>query len=604
MRHVSGTSVLILLVVAMATSPLSFAQMDLAGEWGSTFHEDLPHRGGMRLGDYTGLPLNEAGFRKAASWDETARSTRERQCIPHVATYAMRGPATIRFSKVVDPDSGDLIAYSLVGSYGRPRMIWMDGRPHPSDLAPHTWAGFSTGRWERNTLVAQTTHIKTGWLQRNGAPTSDLATMTEHFIRHGDHLMLMSFVKDPVFLDEPMVRTTNYVASPTSNANAWGPCGPAQIIDELPGVPKSYVAHYLPDHTAHIDDFVATTGVPAEGARGGGATLYPEFAETLRRMSDEDTLAPAHRPLPDTARVERIAEAVPAMDDVRVVPVQGNVFMLAGAGGNMAVQVGDDGVLVVDSGDGSRTDSVLAAIRELSDRPIRFLINTHAHPDHIGGNDVIARAGRPLGGGRVVSGPSSTGAAIVAHETVLMTLSAPFGEPSLVPVAAWPTVTYPDETKEVFTNGEAIQLLHQPAAHTDGDSLVFFRRSDVLVTGDIVDLTAYPMIDVENGGSLTGLIDALNRIIEVAIPKAWEEGGTMIIPGSGRVADEADVAEYRDTITIVRDRIEEMVSRGMTLEEVQAARPTFEYDARYGTNTGPWTTEMFVEVAYGELSRQ
>ena len=133
-----------------------------------------PHRGGMRLGDYTGLPLNEAGIRKGQAWDEDARSMRERQCVPHVVTYAMRGPANIRLSKVVDPDSGRLIAYSLQGTYGRPRTIWMDGRPHPSDLAPHTWVGFSTGKWERNTLVVTTTHVKTGWLQRNGSPTSDL----------------------------------------------------------------------------------------------------------------------------------------------------------------------------------------------------------------------------------------------------------------------------------------------------------------------------------------------------------------------------------------------------------------------------------------------
>ncbi len=211
------------------------AQVDVSGEWGSIFHEDLPHRGAMRLADFSGLPLNEAGQRKAASWDETMRSIPEWQCIPHVVTYAMRGPATIRFSKVTDVETGRLIAYSLVGSYGRPRTIWMDGRAQPSDLAPHTWAGFSTGRWERNTLVVTTTHIKPGWLQRNGAPTSDLATMTEFFTRYGDHLQLVSFVNDPVFLAEPFIRTTNYESAPTANANAWGVCGPAQIVDQIPG---------------------------------------------------------------------------------------------------------------------------------------------------------------------------------------------------------------------------------------------------------------------------------------------------------------------------------------------------------------------------------
>jgi hypothetical protein len=175
-------------LVLLLTACSAFAQIDLGGEWAATFHEDLPHRGGVQLGDYTGLPLNESGWRKAQSWDESARSTFERQCIPHVVTYAMRGPANIRFSKIVDPVSGELQAYSLLGSYGRPRTIWMDGREHPSDLAPHTWAGFSTGHWERNMLVVETSHIKTGWLLRNGAPTSDLATMTEYFTRYGNYL--------------------------------------------------------------------------------------------------------------------------------------------------------------------------------------------------------------------------------------------------------------------------------------------------------------------------------------------------------------------------------------------------------------------------------
>ncbi len=243
--------VLVTFVVLVVSATPATAQIDLSGEWGATFHEDLPHRGGMRLGDYTGLPLNEAGWRKAHSWDEAARSTPERQCIPHVVTYALRGPATIRFLKVVDPVSGQLIAYNLHGSYGRPRTIWMDGRPHPSALAPHTWAGFSTGKWDRNTLVVTTTHIKVGWLQRNGAPTSDQTTMAEYFTRYGDYLMAVTFVNDPVYLDEPFIRTSNFVLSLPSNANAWGNCGPAQIIDELGGKPKGYVPHYLPGQMTH-----------------------------------------------------------------------------------------------------------------------------------------------------------------------------------------------------------------------------------------------------------------------------------------------------------------------------------------------------------------
>jgi glyoxylase-like metal-dependent hydrolase (beta-lactamase superfamily II) len=590
---------LVVIMTSASTRP-AFAQIDLSGEWAGTFYEDLAHRGAMRLADYTGLPLNEAGWRKGHSWDEAARSTHERQCIPHVATYALRGPATIRFTKIADPDSGRLIGYSLVGSYGRPRTIWMDGRPHPSEFAPHTWAGFSTGTWDRNTLVVFTTHIKTGWLQRNGAPTSDLATMTEHFIRHGDYLMVVTIVNDPVFLSEPFIRTTNFVLSLTANANAWGPCGPAQIVDELPGRSKGSVPHYLPDQRDHIKEFVASTGVPEEAAHGGAETTYPEYASKLPQLRAVESLTPQG---PTVGRDKSAVPTVPS-GEVRVFPVQGNVYMLVGAGGNMAVQVGDDGVLLVDAGTGNLTDKVIAAVRQLSDKPIRIIINTHAHPDHVGGNESLAKSGGRIGGGLVVGGGSSgTGASIIAHEAVLRSMTAPAGRPGAMPAGAWPTDAYPGDSKDAFVNGEAIQLLHQPAAHTDGDSVVFFRRSDVIVTGDIFVTTSYPVIDAAKGGSLNGIITALNRIIDVAIPKDWEEGGTMVIPGEGRIADEADVAEYRDMLTIIRDRIQDYVKKGLTLEQVQAARPTFEYDGRYGITSGPWTTAMFVETAYKELSK-
>jgi hypothetical protein len=233
MRHPLGTASIV--AIALLAAGPALAQIDLAGEWAGTFHEDLPHRGGMRLADYTGLPLNEAGWRKGHSWDEAARSTRERQCIPHVGTYAMRGPATIRFQKVIDPVTGQMEAYSLHGSYGRPRTIWMDGRPHPSDLAPHSWTGFSTGRWERNTLVVTTTHIKTGWLQRNGAPTSDLATMSEHSPAGASDAR--EHREGLVFLDEPL-SDDELVLSPSATPRL-GQLRPGQIIDELGGRPRA-----------------------------------------------------------------------------------------------------------------------------------------------------------------------------------------------------------------------------------------------------------------------------------------------------------------------------------------------------------------------------
>ena len=293
----------------------------------------------------------------------------------------MRGPATIRFSKVVDVGTGQLIAYSLVGSYGRPRMIWMDGRSHPSDLALHTWAGFSTGRWERNTLVVTTSHIKTGWLQRNGAPTSDLATMTEFFTRYDNHLMLVSFVHDPVFLSEPMVRTTTYEFSPTANANAWGNCGPAQIGDELPGRAQGEVPHYLPGERTHVDEFLKQTGIPAEGARGGSTTLYPEYAASLRSRAPADSAAIERVALePPRGEIPRVNPPRVPTGDIRVVPVRGNVYLLEGAGANIVAQVGNDGILMVDSGAAMYSEKVLAAVRQLSDKPIRFILNTQRAP--------------------------------------------------------------------------------------------------------------------------------------------------------------------------------------------------------------------------------
>ena len=603
MRHASRIAGPLLVLITAAMGHPAFAQLDLSGEWAGTFHEDLPHRGGMQLGDYTGLPINEAGWRKAQSWDEAVVATHERQCIPHVANYALRGPATIRFSKVVDPDSGRLIAFSLQGSYGRPRMIWMDGRPHPSDLAAHTWAGFSTGTWERNALAVSTTHIKMGWLQRNGAPTSDLTTMTERFIRHGDYLMVVTLVNDPVFLSEPFIRTTNFVLSLTKTADAWGSCGPQQTVDELPGAPKGYVPHHLPGDTAHIQEFSSKNGVPLEAARGGAETTYPEYAVKVQQRSaaETDQRNRAAQEPPRSENPRRAAAPVPATGDIRVVPVQGNVYLLAGAGANMAVQVGDDGVLLVNSGAGNLTDKVAAAIRQLSDKPIRFILNTDADSEHVGGNERLAVAGSRAGGGRAADSPGP-GAMVMAHEAVLREVSVPAGRPGAMPVGAWPTETYAGESKDMYANGEAIQLFHQPSAHSDADSVVFFRRSDVLVSGDLFDLTRYPVIDAVRGGRFSGVIAGLNRIIDITVPRDWQEGGTMVIPGQGRLADESDVVEYRDMLTIIRDRIQDLVKKGMTLEQVQAARPTFEYDGRYGSETGSWTTKMFVEAAYRDLS--
>jgi glyoxylase-like metal-dependent hydrolase (beta-lactamase superfamily II) len=269
--------------------------------------------------------------------------------------------------------------------------------------------------------------------------------------------------------------------------------------------------------------------------------------------------------------------------------VQGKVWLLVGAGGNVAVQAGDDGVLVVDTGLAQNADRLLAAIKKLSDKPIRWIVNTHFHPDHTGGNEALSKAGNRTNG---------QPAEILAHENVLTRMSAPAMKR---PTASWPTDTYFPEEKDIFFNGEAVMLYHEPNAHTDGDSIVFFRRSDVVVAGDTFVTTSYPFIDQANGGSIQGEINALNRLLDIAVPAHEQEGGTYVISGHGRICDEADVLEYRDMVTIVRDRIQDMVKRGLTLDQVKAAKPTLDYDRQYGSETGFVTTAGFIEAVYKDL---
>jgi len=297
------------------------------------------------------------------------------------------------------------------------------------------------------------------------------------------------------------------------------------------------------------------------------------------------------------------APAAAAADaELHILHVQGNVHMLVGAGGNIALQVGDDGVLLVDTGLAANAEKVVAAIRTISNKPIRYIVNTHVHPDHVGGNDYIGKLGSTIAGGNVGAG-AGVGAGIIAHENVLNRMSAPTGQQAPFPTTAWPTDTYISKQKELFFNGESLQIIHQPAAHTDGDSIVYFRKSDVIVAGDLFVTTTYPFIDSMRGGNIQGIIAALNNMLDIAIPKAMQEGGTYIIPGHGRLTDEADLLEYRDMITIIRDRIQDGVKRGQTLEQVKAGKPTLDYDARWGATSGFWTTDQFIEAVYKDLSK-
>jgi glyoxylase-like metal-dependent hydrolase (beta-lactamase superfamily II) len=260
------------------------------------------------------------------------------------------------------------------------------------------------------------------------------------------------------------------------------------------------------------------------------------------------------------------------------------------------VQIGRDGVLVVDPQSGTFSAPLLAEIGRLSDnKPVRFVLNTSGDPEHVGGNQAVASSGRILAGGntRAATVFASAGAPIWAHEGVLKRLTAEASEAS----AGWPTDTFFVEQKDLFVNGEPVQMLAAPAAHAGGDAMVVFRRTDVVSAGDIYTPDRYPVIDVKRGGSINGLIDALNHLLRLTVPEFNQQGGTLVIPGHGRLSDEADVAEYRDMVTIVRDRIRDMVNKGMTLEQVRAAKPTFDYDGIYGADKGA----VFVEQVYSSL---
>ena len=289
-----------------------------------------------------------------------------------------------------------------------------------------------------------------------------------------------------------------------------------------------------------------------------------------------------------------------------MLPVQGNVYMIAGAGGNITVQIGEMGVLVVDTGLGSMSDKVIAALRKLSNKPLQYIVNTHFHQDHTGGNEAIRKAGVTITGANVTGNltDARAGAQIIAHENVLDRMSAPTGKQAPTPADSWPTETYTSGQKEVFFNDEPVQVIYQPSAHTDGDSLVFFRHSDVISTGDIFVTTSFPFLDLEHGGGIQGEIDALNRILDLTIPKHDEEGGTYVIPGHGRICDEFDVVEYRDMVTIIRDRVQAAIKKGMTLEQVKEAGYTKDYDVRYDTKTGFGSAGSFIEAVYKSLNKK
>lgn len=330
--------------------------------------------------------------------------------------------------------------------------------------------------------------------------------------------------------------------------------------------------------------------------------------------------------------------ALASAQDIRVVPVRGNVYMLAGDGSNITVSVGGDGALLVDSGAGRNSERVIAAVQQLlkqvtaspapakpclgcagnaspyfntitaspdPPKPIRYLINTSALPDHVGGNHKIALAGRTITGGDIVleilGSEALERAPVFAHENVLIRMSDTSEGKTAAPGDALPSEVYnkPLYKLSQFINGEGIQIFHPESAISDGDSIVYFRGSDVISTGAVFTTTSYPMFDSKKGGSIQGEIDALNQILDLSVPENRAQGGTMIIPGHGRLCDSADVAYYRDMVTIIRDRVQDLIKKGRTLEQVKAAKPALDYDPRYSTKE--LTGDMFVEAVYRSL---
>ena len=303
---------------------------------------------------------------------------------------------------------------------------------------------------------------------------------------------------------------------------------------------------------------------------------------------------PLLRALALSAVVTTLARGQPrnfANTQEHLLPVQGYTYMLAGAGGNTTLQVGKDGVLVVDTQYAEMAPKILSEIRKLSDKPIVWMVNTHIDQDHSGGNAALAKLGRG-------PGPRPR---IIAHENVLNRMTERLPNQPPVPDEALPNDEYGTPQMDLFFNGEAVVIYHMPRAHTDGDSIVFFRRSDVISVGDIFTPDQWPAIDLARGGSVEGTLDALNYILTLTVPERYQDGGTLVVPGHGRISNEADVVEYRNMLTIVRDRVQDLLKKGMTLEQVKAARPARDYETEY-SERGLWTKDMFVEAVYRSLN--
>jgi len=272
------------LLLVVLGAPGAFAQADFAGTWGARYQEDFPERiPGPELGDYLGLPINAAARQFADSWDPSRITLPEEQCRVHVSPYIYRGPLNLRIWEERDPATQELVAIKhTISTYDQTRTIYMDGRPHPPDIAAHTWMGFSTGQWEGDMLTVSTSHIKQGWIRRNGLPMSDKATLTEHFVRNGDVLTRISVTHDPVYLTEPLVKSEDFVLATRSlpAQNFLYECHP---VVEVANRPKGDVPAYQLGENAFLKEFRDRFHLPESAVRGGAETMYPEFADRLKQ---------------------------------------------------------------------------------------------------------------------------------------------------------------------------------------------------------------------------------------------------------------------------------------------------------------------------------
>ncbi len=595
---------------------------DLTGTWRWLPYEDERDRNpGAYPGDYRGLPLNDAARMRADTYDEEWNATSPLlQCRPRSPAYQPKGLDPMRIDQVVDPVTRQLVAYRV--SYEKTpgdRMIWLDGRPRPSVYALHSWDGFSTGRFRGDTLEITTTHLKESFVRRNGVPASFRATVIEHVSLEGPFLEWTFTVIDPDYLTEPLVRSATYVRAPTLQLPLY-PCQPEEY---QPGE-KYRVPHYLLGENPYLTESAFKYRTPQEGVRGGAETLYPEWRArgmTLVPPAAQSALKPEY-----TDASTRIAERAddgpprpPVYDKVEALHVAGNVYLIAGAGGNVAVSAGGDGVIMVDTGAATASDRVLAAVRQivqslplpampdaaspfasawqathaLPEPMIRLIINTSRHADHVGGNGNVRTSPmfRVLG----YRDPSLS-LQILAHEGVQRRMRESQAAERLVPTDTYASEKY---TMYRYFNNQAVQLFHMPNAVTDGDSVVWFRRSDVIAAGDVYNSDIYPPIDVDSGGSIDGAIEALNTLVDMCVTEFMSQGGTLVVPGHGWIGDAADVGYYRDMLMIVRDRIQAMIDKGMTLAQVKAAKPTMDYDPEYGRERG--VTARFVEAVYRSL---